>query len=120
MVERLFILKSNDNNNELKKDQSFNTDDEESLPSDSLQQVEDENSKISISDYNLLKPDDFKRNLLSLHSPSMDSINDPDGSISDNQISEKIKKKKSRRTIDTTVIYQNKLIYIYKSNHFFL
>ncbi len=103
MVERLFILKSNDNNNELKKDQSFNTDDEESLPLDSLKQVEDENSKTS--DFNLLKPDDFKRNLLLLHSPSIDSINDPDGSISDNPISDKIKKKKSRRTIDTTVIY---------------
>jgi len=110
MVERLIILKTGDVDNDiehgrLSKGQSFNTDDDDSLPPDTLPQAEDDGSKTSKSDSNLLTPLDQKRSLLSLTSPSMDSVNDPEGSISDIPFSEKIKKKRQRRTIDKSVIY---------------
>jgi hypothetical protein len=110
MVERLLILKSSGLNDEADKGtmmprtQSFNTDDDESLPPDDLQQAEDDSPKTSKSNINLLTPLDIQRSLLSFASPSFDSINDPEGSISDNPTLEKTKKKKQRRPTDQTVI----------------
>jgi hypothetical protein len=95
MVEHLLILKHNDLNNEteksdrLIKNQSFNTDDDDSGTK---------------SNENLLSVHESKRTLLSLNSPSIDSVNDPEGSISDNPIIEKVKKKKQRRPIERFVI----------------
>jgi len=110
MVERLIILKTEDldvgtEHGSLSKGQSFNTDDDDSLPPDILPQGEYDGSKTSKSESNLLTPLDQKRSLLSLTSPSMDSVNDPEGSVSDVPFSEKIKKKRQRRTIDKSVIY---------------
>jgi hypothetical protein len=111
MVERLLILKHSDLNNSnekpepVKKNQSFNTDDDDSLTAGDLQQTE-QDDQLSKSNENLLSLDVPKRSLLSLNSPSMDSVNDPDGSISDNPIGEKLKKKK-RRTAERPVINQN-------------
>jgi 6-phosphogluconolactonase (cycloisomerase 2 family) len=108
MVERLLILKD-DLNNEINKTdrlikaQSFNTDDDDSLTAGDLQQIEEDNT--SKSNDNLLRVDESKRTLLSLNSPSFDSIIDPEGSISDIPISEKSKKKK-RRTMEKIVIQQ--------------
>lgn len=118
MVERLFVLKNGNLTDEmesgnLSKSHSFNTEDDddsaanesvanESVANESIQQGEDESSpktKPAIS----LSPDDHKRRLLLLASPSIDSINDPEGSVSDIPSAEKAKKKK-RRTIDKPVI----------------
>jgi hypothetical protein len=110
MVERLIVIKSEDMDNgaergSLSKEHSFNTDDDDSLPPDTVQQDGDNSPNALKAISNLLSPLDQKRSLLSLTSPSMDSINDPDGSVSDIPLSEKIKKKRQRRTIEHTVIY---------------
>jgi hypothetical protein len=110
MVERLIVLKTEDLDNDteqgsLSKGHSFNTDDDDSLPPDILPQGDDNGSKTSKSESNFLTPLDQKRSLLSLTSPSMDSVNDPEGSVSDIPFSEKIKRKRHRRTIDKSVIY---------------
>lgn len=127
MVERLMILKDGDLNDEitkgtLSKGQSFNTEDDDDSAAndsplqgeedsvqqgedDSVQQGEDDSPKASTNDIHLLSPEDHKRRLLLLlNSPSMDSVNDPEGSVSDIPLIEKIKKKK-RRTVDRPVIY---------------
>ena len=103
MVERLLILKQSSLNESIdkpdpvNKNPSFNTDDDDSMTT----------GELSKSNENLLSLDVPKRSLLSLNSPSMDSVNDPDGSISDNPIGEKTKKKK-RRTAERLVIQPNK------------
>jgi hypothetical protein len=105
MVERLIISKKDESGKgNLSKVHSFNTeDDDDSLATENLQQTEHGNSQTSKYDLNLLAPVDPKRSLLSLNSPSIDSV-DPEGSISDNLGVEKIKKRK-RRPTEKWVIY---------------
>jgi hypothetical protein len=111
MVERLLVSKTSDLNDEvdkgnwMAKGQSFTTDDDESLPLDGLQQAEDDSSKTSKSDINVLTPIDIQRSLLSFSSPSIDSINDPEESFLGISISATTKKKKQRRSTNQTVIY---------------
>ena len=103
MVERLLILKTMNVSNEsdngsLSKGQSFNTDDDDSLQTGHLRQNEENSSLNSKSDHHLLGIDNLKRSVAFLTSPSIDSINDPEGSISDIPLSEKLKRKKQRRS----------------------
>ena len=88
------------------KGQSFNTDDDDSLQTGHLKQNEENASLTSISNTNNLLGVDGndKRTVGFLTSPSIDSVNDPEGSISDIPLSEKLKKKKQRRSTIKIVI----------------
>lgn len=125
MVERLLILKNMNVSNEsengsLSKDQSFNTDDDDSLQTGHLIQNEQNSSFNTKSDPHLLGIDNSKRSVAFLTSPSIDSVNDPEGSISDIPLSEKLKRKKQRRST-LKIVNQffsmktiNSLIFVFK------
>lgn len=106
------IIKSNSFDNESEHIESVNTDDDESASVVDSQQCSENASKTS-------KSAEQKRSLLSMDSISMESVNDPDGSISENLVPEKAKKKK-RRTLDSTVscFYFKKMESILSSNLF--
>ncbi|CAF1267691.1 unnamed protein product [Rotaria sp. Silwood1] len=104
MVERLIILKNNSLDSEDGKhsqktnSQSLITDEDESLSVDSSRQYQENLSKTSEMDLLSPQTSDRRRNLLTINSPSVDSINDRDGSASDNPLTGKLKKKR-RATI---------------------
>jgi hypothetical protein len=101
MVERLMILRSDtfddDNENQMSKTQSFNTeDDDESLPlGDSPQQLEN-NSDTSKVDETSLKHR-LKPNLSLMQSASVDTLNDQDSLAGDVAV-DKVKRKRRRPT----------------------
>jgi hypothetical protein len=105
MVERLLTIKKDELNNgngkmnRLEQSQSFNTEDDESISPDDPQQLSETDSRIAKS-----RVDDLKRGLLSIHTPSIDSINDTDGLSPDTPLSEKAKRKKLRRATEQMVI----------------
>jgi len=111
MVERLLIIKKDELNNgngkmnRLEQTQSFNTEDDESISPDDPQQLSETDSRIEKSGTAKSIVDDLKRSLLSIHSPSIDSVNDPDGLSPDTPLSEKAKRKKLRRETEQLVIH---------------
>ncbi|CAF4366000.1 unnamed protein product [Rotaria sp. Silwood2] len=100
MVERLIILKNNSIDSEDGKlsqktnSQSLNTDEDESLSIDSSRQYSEKIGNTLESDIILSQANERRKHLLTISTPSVDSINDRDGSASDNPITGKAKKKK--------------------------
>lgn len=107
-------LNNDSDNNPTPTGRSFNTDDDDSFQTGHLKRNGENPSVTSKTNNNLLGIDnESKRTVAFLTSPSIDSINDPEGSISDIPLSEKLKRKKQRRsTIKIVIEYSNKDYFI--------
>ncbi|UJR24756.1 hypothetical protein I4U23_006130 [Adineta vaga] len=118
MVEHLLSIKTNelnnieDGTNRLSKSVSFNTDDDDSVQPGDSQHISDNEGSAAQSNTISLAADKLKRGLFSIHSPSIDSINDPEGLNSDIPLSEKIKKKKQRRLTHQSSVDSGKKVVV--------